>query len=133
MAFHDFIEHFIDREIQRARVDDAHFAVAHELVEPPSAWTGLRVLAGALLEHRDDARFAMTRAVDDELSGQHTLAGARRAGEQHRVAGRNATAEHLVQFLDADRETCRGLGLPFPTVTAGRDFPSGPTMTRGNT
>jgi hypothetical protein len=36
----------IDGEIQGARVDDAHVALADEPVEPLPTWTGLRVLVG---------------------------------------------------------------------------------------
>src|SRR6187431_3185046 len=68
-------------------------------------------MSGTLLEHRDDARFIMPRSLADELRGQHALAGARRPGEQHRVAGRDATAEHLVQRFDADRKPLLRLGL----------------------
>src|SRR4029079_17569631 len=68
----------------------------------------LRVLGRALLEHRDDARLVMARALADEFGGEHALARARGAGEQHRVAGGNATAEHLVETLDAEREPIGG-------------------------
>src|SRR6266542_2553169 len=56
-------------QAQRPRVDDAHFALADEPLEPLSTWTLLRVLGGALLEYRDDARLIMTRALADELGG----------------------------------------------------------------
>ena len=113
-GFNNLVEHFIDGEIQRPRLDDAHFACADELIEPSAAGTILRVLVGALLEHRNDARLIVARALADELAGQHALAGARRSGEQHRVAGRNAAAEHLVQSFHADREPLPG-GRALPT------------------
>ena len=92
-------------------MDDADLALANELAKPLSGSALLRVLARALLKHGDDAGFTLTRALADELRGKHTLAGAGRPGEQHRVAGRNATAEHVVQSLDAEREPFSGREL----------------------
>src|SRR5438093_10753182 len=97
------VQRLIDREIQRACVDDTDPPIAHQLVDRTAASLG--VFARALFEHRDDARFAATRALDDELRGQDGLARSRRARDEDRVPRRNPATQHLVDALHADGET----------------------------
>src|SRR6266849_5358578 len=97
------VQRLIDREIERASVDDADLPVAHQLVDRPAA--GLGVFARALFEYGDDARLAATRALDDELRGEDGLARSRRASDEDRVPRWNPATQHLVDALHADGET----------------------------
>ncbi len=62
----------------------------------------LRQLLGVLLEHHEDARFAVVDgAMHQELGGQHRLAGAGGAADQGRTTERQAAFGDFVQALDA--------------------------------
>ena len=68
------------------------------LVQIRPAIFGVRQeVLGMLLEHGDDRRLAVRQPRGDELGRQRALARASRAGDQDRVPGRDAAAEHFVQ------------------------------------
>src|SRR6185436_18891256 len=77
----------VDRKIQRSRMDDAHLAVANGLVKPDGA--GLCILARALLEDGDDARFAATDAFANEVRGEDRLPRSGRSGDEDGLPGGN--------------------------------------------
>src|SRR4030095_13719878 len=85
----------VDRKIQGPRVDDAHLTVANGLVKPDGA--GLSILARALFEDGNDARFAETDAFANELRGEDSLPRSRRSGDEDGLPGRNAAVQHLVE------------------------------------
>ena len=64
----------------------------------------------ALLEGGDDAGLAAARALGQEGGGQDALARPRGAGDQQRVAARQAAAQHLVEARHAHRAGARRSG-----------------------
>src|SRR5471030_2345884 len=93
------VQDFVDRQIERARIDHADLARADHLVQRLA-----EQLVRTLLECRDDARFAQTHALGQELRRQHGLARARRSDHQQRVAGRDAATHHAIELGHAGRQ-----------------------------
>src|SRR4029453_2798003 len=85
---------------------------ANGLVKPDGA--GLSILARALFEDGDDARFAATDAFANELRSEDSLPRSRRSGDEDGLPGRNAPAQHLVQACHPNGQPWRStlrLGL----------------------
>src|SRR5687768_7070575 len=85
-------------------MDDPHFPLSNHLFKRGPARRSLRVLVGALLEDREDARLVVANAGHHELRSEDALTRARRAGNQYGVTLGNAPAEHPVQLVDVEHE-----------------------------
>jgi hypothetical protein len=95
-------QRLVRREVQRPDVDDGEAALAHHLLQVQAQALGApQVLLGMLLEDGDDARLALPHPRRDELRGQHRLARAGRAADQHRISRRQPPAHQRVQARHA--------------------------------
>ncbi len=116
----DGVQRLVDGEIDRAQIEHLDAALVHHRREIEARAVGSRQVAlRLLLEDGDDAGLAPGHPRGDEMRAEQRLAGARRPGDQDRVADEEAPVQHAVEL--GDPEVIRVIGglVVLPTRGTG--------------